>query len=238
MKTALAFAVLVGAAMNCGASTGRAEDLKAQKFIMVDEPAFKDALSFVRGKRLDSVDAYGIFIDGLYAGQIGDTIRVAKQAPSSLQIVGRADGKTWTETTVLKPANGKVLGLYGLKINPQHPKNVFCTETTLTLCNDFVVEGDDKTEVLLFKPDAFADKQLVNINWSALGPTFGPSPSADTKSIIIATEPAGAEIYLDNYKFWQTTNSTLRFHSQRRAMLTLRIPSCCDLRTRLSRPAI
>ena len=204
MKKALAFAVLTCVALACEASTGRAEEtLKAQKYIMVDTSTFKNALA--RAGKADSawtlepnVDLYGVFIDGSYAGQIGDTITVSQGKPVDFKIVGRLDGKSWSNLGVGKPAEEKLVGLY-------QTKNIFCEEGSAWPCQDVELEHQDKTEVWVFKESAFSGK-LFYVTLG-IGPT--PGDKTDMKSIDIRTEPTGAEIYLDNIKYWQATNSVL-----------------------------
>jgi hypothetical protein len=72
-------------------------------------------------------------------------------------------------------------------------------------CQDVDLKHQDKTEVWVFKETAFSG----NLFYTKLG--IGPSPNekTDMKSIDIRTEPTGAEIYIDNTKYWQATNSVL-----------------------------
>jgi hypothetical protein len=222
MKTGVILAVIVWVAATCDTSAGQAEDLKMQKFLMVDEMAFKGALSSLKKEKIEPIGAYGIFIDNAYAGQIGDTIRIDKQIPSDVKIVARMDGNAWTNTTVWKPINTKLFGLYGLKINPQPSQNIFCSEMTESSCRDFHVKTVDTTDVVYFKADAFYDKQFVVVRWDDFG---GPRPKKDNmKTINFATEPAGADIYLDDEKFWKTTNSLMNIWFEKPETLTKHVP--------------
>jgi hypothetical protein len=167
---------------------------------MVDTSTFKNALA--RAGKVESgwtlepsVDSYGVFIDGNYAGKIGDTITVGEGKPADFKIVGRTDGKSWSN--VGAGTDMKLVGLY-------QTKNIFCEEGG-AWCQNVHVEHQDKTEVLVFNDTAFSG----NLFYVKLG--IGPSPNerTDMKSIDIRTEPTGAEIYLDNVKYWQATNSVL-----------------------------
>jgi hypothetical protein len=207
MKSALAFGVLVCVAVNCDAPTGRAEDLKTENFIKIDAPKFKDALhrwAPRAAEKIEAVDAYGIFIDGNYAGQIGDTIRVSKQVPD-FKIVGRMDGKAWSSAAAGKPTDRNLIGLY--EFQPEQSKNLSCVAASS--CEDFDVEHkEDQTKLLSFKEDAFTGKQFT-VNLAAFGGGPIPPSPTDTKSIDVRTDPIGAEIYLDNAQYWQRTNSLL-----------------------------
>jgi hypothetical protein len=168
---------------------------------MIDAPTFKKALSSYNGEKIDSVGAYGVFIDKHYAGQIGDTIRIGKQSASDFQIVGRLDGKAWSSLAGGQPAQKMLLGLYGLKkITPQQlcgeGSDVILNGSTGFSCQDFNVEQTNNTDVVFFKDDAFSGKASVALK---LDFGIGPVPTnTDVKTIDIKTDPEGAEIYLDS----------------------------------------
>jgi hypothetical protein len=121
MKKALTFAVLPCVVLAYEPSTGRAEEAtKAWKFITVDTSTFKDAL--VHAEKVNSawnlepsVDSYGIFIDGSYAGKIGDSITVSEGKSADFKIVGRLDGKSWSNVAAGKPGDEKLVALYQTK---------------------------------------------------------------------------------------------------------------------------
>ena len=181
MKTALASAILVCVVVIHDAPSGRAEDLTTKKFIKVDTLKFEDALK--HASKSEPIAAYGVFIDGNYAGQIGDTIRISKEN-SDFKIVGRRDGKAWSSAAAWKLAGSNLVGLYEFK--PAESKNASCV--AVSNCADFDVEHTDQTDLLLFKKDAFFGKQfIVNLN---LNPN--PAPPSDTKTINIRTDPVDA----------------------------------------------
>jgi hypothetical protein len=209
MKRPWAFTVLICVALAWKATAAHTQGSDTQKFVMFDKPAFSNALSVLKGEKIHRVDAYGIFINGNYAGQIGDTIRIGQQASSYVKIVARTDGKDWSQITAGPPSNGKLFGLVGLQLDMQSPQNIICPAQMVMSCMDeFDVQRIGKTDVLIFKTNAFTDKQLISLNLGDFG--FGPTPKkTDMKTIDVKTEPDGAEIYLDSKRQFKPTNSAM-----------------------------
>jgi hypothetical protein len=156
MKAWWALTIAICAALNCQAAAAYAQEADGQKFVKFDEPTFVNALSVLKGEKAHRIDAYGVFVNGNYAGQIGDTIRIAQQTSPHVNIVARTDGKVWTKVAAGRPSDGKLYGLVGLQLDLQSPQNIVCSDSTQTSCRDaFDVRRMGQTDVLIFNTNAW-----------------------------------------------------------------------------------